>query len=61
MSGLGSTEDLAAAIADRPQMIPLLTRVLFAAGMNGYDEVLEVLGAAVGTAVEMRSERMRLP
>lgn len=55
MSGLGSPEDLAEAIAEDPDLIPLLTRVLYAAGMNGYDEVLETLGAAVGSAVADRS------
>jgi hypothetical protein len=54
LSGLGSAEDLAEAVADDPDLIPLLTRVLYAAGMNGYDEVLEILGAALGSAVADR-------
>ncbi len=33
--------------------------MLFAAGMNGYDEVWKFLGAAVGTAVRMKAEGMR--
>lgn len=54
MSGLDTAEDLAEAVADDPDLIPLLTRVLYAAGMNGYDEVLETLGAALGSAVADR-------
>lgn len=54
MSELDSAEDLAEAIAEDPDLIPLLTRVLYAAGMNGYDDVLETLGAALGSAVADR-------
>lgn len=50
LSGL-TREDLAERIAADPRLIPVATRVLFAAGMTGQDEVLDALGAALGTAV----------
>lgn len=48
-SGL-SREDLVARIAENPGLVPILTRVLFAAGMTSQDEVLDALGAAMGVA-----------
>jgi hypothetical protein len=50
VSGL-TREDLQDKIADNPRLVPLLTRVLFSAGMTGYDEVLDAIGAALGEAV----------
>ena len=51
-----SREDLAEEIADRPELVPLLTRLLHAAGMNGHDDVLEALGTAFGDAVKEPSK-----
>lgn len=48
-SGL-TREELAERIATHPRLIPVLTRVLFAAGMTGQDEILDALGAALGAA-----------
>lgn len=50
MSGM-SREDLAAALEGNPRLIPLLTRVLFQAGMSGEEEKLHALGATLGRAV----------
>jgi len=49
-----SREQLAEQIANDPRLVPLLTRVLFAAGMNGQDETLHLLGSALGLAVSAR-------
>jgi hypothetical protein len=49
-SGL-SREDLAEKIAEESQLVPLVTRLLHAAGMNGHDQTLDALGAAFGRAV----------
>lgn len=49
-SGL-SREDLAERIAADPMLIPLVTRVLYAAGMTGHDRILDALGAALGDAL----------
>lgn len=48
-------EELADAIADDPRLIPLTTRVLFAAGMSDAEEMLTAMGAALGDAVRDRS------
>lgn len=48
-SGL-SREELAERIARTPQLVPIVTKVLFAAGMTGCDETLDALGAALGLA-----------
>lgn len=48
-SGL-SREDLAVRIGETPGLVPILTRVLFAAGMTSQDEILDALGAAMGVA-----------
>lgn len=53
VSGL-TREELAAAIADDPRLVPLLTRLLYAAGMTGQDEMLKAMGAALGDAVRDR-------
>lgn len=49
MSGL-SRDDLAERIASDGRLVPLVTRVLYAAAMTGQDEILDALGAALGTA-----------
>jgi hypothetical protein len=49
-----SREELAEAIADDPRLIPLVTRLLYAAGMTGQDETLKLLGTAFGDAVRQR-------
>jgi hypothetical protein len=36
--------------------VPLFTRLLYAAGMNGHDDVLEALGQAFGDAVREPSK-----
>lgn len=52
-SGL-TREELGAAIAEDPRLVPLVTRLLHAAGMNGHDRTLEAMGAAFGDAVRHR-------
>jgi hypothetical protein len=47
-----SREDLAEAIADNPRLVPLLTRLLNCAGMNGQDQTLRLMGAALGNAAQ---------
>jgi hypothetical protein len=49
-----SREDLADQITADPRLVPLLTRVLFAAGMNGHDETLGLMGASLGLAISTR-------
>lgn len=44
-------EDLADKLSEDPRLIPLVTRVLFAAGMTGKDTILRALGTALGDAV----------
>lgn len=46
-----SREELEEAISVVPGVIPLTIRVLFAAGMNGYDATLKGMGATLGHAV----------
>jgi len=55
-SGL-SREDLAEKIVEEPQLIPLVTRLLHAAGMNSHDQTLDALGAAFGRAVAEADSR----
>jgi hypothetical protein len=43
-------EQLADVISEDPRLIPLVTRVLFAAGMTGQDSILRALGTALGDA-----------
>src|SRR5215203_6198735 len=50
-SGLGSLEDLMEKITEDPRLIPPVTRLLYAAGMNGHDRTLKAMGAALGRAV----------
>ena len=48
-SGL-SREDIAERIVDNPRLVPLAARVLFLIGMNNQDEMLDLLGSALGEA-----------
>ncbi|WP_432521482.1 hypothetical protein [Kineococcus sp. SYSU DK006] len=45
-------EEMADAIAADPRLVPLLQRLLFAAGMNGYDPPLAAMGEALGRALD---------
>jgi hypothetical protein len=47
-------EELGDAIGEDPELVPLVTRILYAAGMNGYDRTLEAMGRALGDAVRDR-------
>jgi hypothetical protein len=49
-SGL-SREDLAERIAEDPRLLPLVTRLLYVAGMNGHDGTLGAMGAVFGETV----------
>jgi hypothetical protein len=49
ISGM-TREELADVIAQDPELVPLLTRLLYVAGMSGSDQVLSLLGAALGDA-----------
>lgn len=44
-------EEIADAVAQKPRLLPLATRLLHAAGENGYDETLRAMGGAFGEAV----------
>jgi len=48
-SGL-TLNDLRERITEDPRLIPLVTRLLYAAGMNGHDRTLKAMGAAFGRA-----------
>lgn len=50
LSGL-SREDLTERILQNPSLIPIVARVLFASAMTGQDEILDALGAALGSVV----------
>jgi hypothetical protein len=50
VSGM-SREDIAVAIADNPDLVPLLTRLLYTSGMTRDDRTLRLLGAALADAV----------
>jgi hypothetical protein len=45
-------DQLGEAIANNPSLIPLYVRILYAAGMNGHDEVLRTIGTLFGGAVK---------
>lgn len=45
-----SREDLAEAIASQPELVPLATRIMFAAVVTGQARTLEVIGALFGEA-----------
>jgi hypothetical protein len=49
-----SREELGDAIEEDPDLVPLVTRILFAAGMNGYNRALSAMGRALGDAVRDR-------
>jgi hypothetical protein len=49
-SGL-TREDLAERIEERPELVPLVTRLLFEAAMTGRGPTLEAMGAVFGAAV----------
>ena len=51
-----SREELADNISEDPRLIPLATRVLYAAGMTGQDAILRALGTALGDAVRDREK-----
>lgn len=42
-------QEIGDAIVDSPHLAPLVTRVLWMAGMNGHDEILDILGGILGT------------
>lgn len=46
-----SREDLAEALETQPSLVPLLIRVLHAAGMNGHDKTLRLLAGFLGDAL----------
>ena len=46
-----SREDLAERIAEQPQLVPLVVRVMYAAGMNGHDSTLLLLAGYLGSAL----------
>jgi len=50
MSGR-TREQLAEAIEEDPRLVPMVTRLLYAAGMTGQEESLWLMGAAFGDAV----------
>lgn len=47
-------EEIGEAIAEDPRLVPLATRLLHAAGMNGHDRTLKAMGAAFGDALRDR-------
>jgi hypothetical protein len=53
LSGM-TRQELGDAIADDPRLVPLVTRVLYAAGMNGHNRTLAAMGAALGDVVRER-------
>jgi hypothetical protein len=46
-----SREDLDELLELEPQLVPLFVRVLYAAGMNGHDKTLKLLGGFLGQAL----------
>jgi hypothetical protein len=50
-------EDLAESLAADPKLMPLYVRVLYAAGMNGSDEVLLAMGKLLGVAADAASRQ----
>lgn len=47
-----SREDLAERIENRPELVPLVTRLLWEAAMTGQSDLLEAMGAAFGAAID---------
>lgn len=58
LTGL-TREAIADWVTDTPEAVPLLVRVLQAAGNNGNDRTLEMLGEALGRAHEHPQQRAR--
>ena len=54
-AGIGR-EDLAELLEREPKLVPLFVRVLYAAGMNGHDKTLKLLGGFLGHALADVSE-----
>lgn len=50
ISGM-NREELSDRISENPRLVPLVTRVLYTAGMTGQDTILKALGTALGEAV----------
>lgn len=50
-SGL-TREQLAERLDENPEHVPLSVRLLYAAGMNGYEPTLKAMGAVFGLAVD---------
>lgn len=46
-----SREDLAEEVVRRPELVPLVTRLLYEAGMTGHDQMLKTMGAAFGRSI----------
>jgi hypothetical protein len=44
-------EELGEVIANHPRLVPLATRLLYAAAMNGHEDTLRAMGSAFGDAV----------
>src|SRR4051794_38625774 len=44
-------EDITECLAKDPALVPIVVRVLHAAGMSGHDEILDALGAGLGEAL----------
>lgn len=55
VSGM-TREDLAEQLAQDRRLLPLVTRVLYQAGMTGSDKKLEALGAVLGCAMDQREQ-----
>jgi hypothetical protein len=47
-------EEIGEAITQDPRLVPLATRLLHAAGMNGHDRVLTAMGVVFGAAIRQR-------
>lgn len=50
MAGM-SLDDLNERIAQTPELVPLVIRLMHSAGMKGQDDILRAMGAALGDAV----------
>lgn len=47
-------EEIREAVAQDPRLVPLVTRLLYAAGMNGHDRTLAAMGTVFGHAIRVR-------
>ena len=52
-SGL-TREEMGEAIAEDPRLLPLVTLLLYVAGMNGHDRTLAAMGTVLGDALRER-------